>query len=110
MTLEANRGEKLCIAWPRGHVDPSACDGFDVAAFEKIGSLRQGLVTPVGVGALRRGDSVMLVIVQRDDSGGVDADDAEEYLRGVESGVTERTGGRVAKSAHRVVRIAKRSG
>jgi len=108
MTVDPAVGERLCVAWPKGHADPIACAGFDVEAFERIGSLKQGPVQPVAVGALRRGDRTLLIIVQRDDSGGLDVGDADEYVKGVVEGTTERTGGTVDKKAHRVVRVADR--
>lgn len=108
MRVEPASGERLCVAWPKGHVDPVGCEGFDVGAFEQIGSKTQPPFSPVFAAVLRRDASMMLVLVQRDDSGGFKASSAEEYMEGLLEGITEQSGGTVDKKGYRVVRVAER--
>ncbi|MBL9023070.1 MAG: hypothetical protein JNL21_12785 [Myxococcales bacterium] len=108
MRVEPAGGEKLCVAWPKGNVDPVGCDGFDVSAFEKIGSTAQPPFQPVFAAVLRRETSMMLILVQRDESGGFKPDSAKEYMNGLLDGLTEQSGGTVAKKSYRIVRIADR--
>ncbi|NUO52313.1 MAG: hypothetical protein HOV80_25960 [Polyangiaceae bacterium] len=105
--VEPEAGERLCVAWPKGHADPTACEGLDLDGVAGAAAQKRAGFSTTAVFAFRRGDAILIAMVIEGDVAGA-LDDPDEYLQGIEKGVTGQSGGKVEKRDHVTTRIAGR--
>lgn len=105
--IEPEAGERLCVAWPKGHADPTACEGLDLDAVAGAAAQKKAGFSTTAVFALRRADSILIAMVIEGEVA-APLDDPEEYLQGVEKGITGQSGGKIDKRDHVTTRIAGR--